>query len=67
MDDIPIPLKVFCERYSWPSSEGMRQYIFKEKQHGLEGCFIRIGRRVLIYPKRFFERMEKNNHARHDQ
>lgn len=50
-----LTIKVFCQTYSWPSEGGMRNYIQKAKQYGLEDAFLRIGKRILVNPEKFFE------------
>ena len=50
-----LTVKQFCVTFSWPSESAMRAYIFQAGELGLEEAFLRIGRRVLVDPTRFFE------------
>ena len=50
-----ITIRQFCQKHPWPSEAGMRWLIFKSEENGLEKCIVRIGRRVLIDEKAFFE------------
>ncbi len=56
-----IPISQFCSTFSWPSESAMRGYIAKAKEYGLEECFVRIGRRVLVDPAKFFDLIRKVN------
>ena len=50
-----LTVKVFCQTYSWPSEGGMRNYIQHAKRYGIEDAIVRIGKRVLVNPEKFFE------------
>jgi hypothetical protein len=51
----------FCEAYHWPNQSAMRAYIFRAKEYGLSDAFIRVGRRVLIDPEKFFTLIKQVN------
>lgn len=54
-----VPISQFAQTYSWPSEAGMRMYAFKAKELGIEECFVRIGRRLLVDPAKFFDLIRK--------
>lgn len=56
-----VPVKVFASQVRWPSESAMRSYIFKAKELGLDSAFLRVGRRVLVNPKRFFNLISNIN------
>jgi predicted DCC family thiol-disulfide oxidoreductase YuxK len=53
----------FCAAYPAFKIGGMRAWIFKEHQNGLakSGAVLRIGRKILIDPEKFFEWVEAQN------
>ena len=44
----------FCPPGKWPTESAMRSYIYKAEELGISDAFIRVGRRVLISPKKFW-------------
>jgi hypothetical protein len=40
--------------FSWPSLSAMRAYVQRAKELGLSDAFVRVGRRVLVDPQKFF-------------
>jgi hypothetical protein len=50
-----LTIRQFCETYPWPSESAMRAYVYRAAELGIEKAFIRIGRRVLILPEKFFD------------
>lgn len=50
-----IPIRIFCMRFSWPSESAMRSYIYRAHELGISDAFIRVRRRVLVDPKKFFQ------------
>ena len=59
----PITIKLFCKIYPWPSESAMRSYIFRRKAYGIESCFLKFGKRILVYPETFFK-MIKDIHTK---
>jgi hypothetical protein len=55
-DSIPvlIPVTKWHEHYEWPPIGGMRHLIFFSKTNGFASAFIRVRRRVLVDPVRFW-------------
>jgi len=49
-----ITLKQFCSIFSWPSESAMRAYIYRASELGLKDAFVRVSRRVLVDPQKFF-------------
>lgn len=58
-----VTVKQFCERYPAFNYGGIRFQIFNEKSNGLyeAGAIVRVGKKVLIDVKRFFEWIESQN------
>lgn len=46
--------------HSWPSTDSLRQLVFYAKKRGLEKAVIRVGTRILINERAFFEWLEAN-------
>ena len=44
--------------HPWPSKRGLRALILKAPENGFEMAFVRVGRRILIDEKAFFEWMK---------
>lgn len=55
-----IPVTKWSEYHSWPTQAGLRYHIFNEKTNGFSHVLRRVGRRVLIDEKAFFEWASKN-------
>lgn len=53
-DDEFWTIRQFCEAYRWPSESAMRAYIHRADELGIGEAFSRVGRRVLVLPKKFF-------------
>lgn len=54
-----IPVTKWNDYHPWPPIGGLRHLIFHEKENGFAECVTRIGRRVLIDEKRFFQWVKK--------
>ncbi len=52
----------WVKEHSWPPAGGLRHLIFFAEQNGFSKVIRRVGRRVLISEKDFFEWMETSNH-----
>ena len=50
-----IPATEWENHYDWPPIGGMRHLIFHENENGFHKCVYRVGKRVLIDEKAFFE------------
>ncbi len=50
-----ITIRQFCGTYPWPSQAALRSYVFRASYLGLDDAFIRVRRRVLVNPARFFQ------------
>lgn len=54
-----LTVRQFCERFPWPSESGMRAYVYRAAELGISDAFLRVGRRVLIAPTKFFTLIEQ--------
>lgn len=50
-----LTIKQFCEKYPWPDEQGMRRLILRKEELHLEEAFAKVGGRVIIKVKKFFE------------
>ena len=50
-----IPVKRWPEIHEWPSEAGLRHLRFFCESNGFKAAFVRVGRRVLIDERVFFE------------
>lgn len=55
-----IPLSKWNAYHDWPTQGGLRNMVFFSSTNGFEKVIKRVGRRVLIYEKAFFEWVESN-------
>jgi hypothetical protein len=53
-----LTIKQFCTAFPWPSESAMRSYIYRAEVLGLSEAFVRVGRRVLIIPQKFFSAIQ---------
>ena len=56
-----IPATDWQKYHVWPPVGGLRHLIFHEKTNGFSKCIRRIGRRLLIDERKFFEWIEERN------
>lgn len=56
-----IPCMDWPKYHPWPPVGGLRHLIFFAKTNGFESVIRRVGRRVLIDEKKFFEFVKKKN------
>lgn len=49
------------KHHPWPPIGGLRYLIFHAKKNGFEKVFKRVGRRILIDERKFFEFVEEKN------
>jgi len=50
-----LTVKLWTKFHPWPTEKGLRRLIFNSAINGFDKVIIRIGRRVLIDEKAFFE------------
>lgn len=50
-----IPVTDWNRHHSWPPIGGLRHLIFHENENGFHKCVRRVGRRVLIDERAFFD------------
>ncbi len=60
-DNRLIPLTEWNKHHSWPPQGGLRHLVFHESTNGFKDAFVRVGRRVLIDEKKFFDCVMKQN------
>ena len=58
-----LTVQQFCGKHPWPSEAGLRWLIFHAKEKGFAKCVVRVGRRVLIDERAFFECAEAHSEA----
>jgi hypothetical protein len=56
-----IPATDWPKYHSWPPIGGIRHLIFHAKTNGFDRVIKRVGRRVLIDEKKFFDFVEEKN------
>ena len=56
-----IPASDWNKYHPWPPIGGLRHLIFYADQNGFNEVITRVGRRVILNEKKFFEYMEKQN------
>jgi len=56
-----IPVTKWSEHHDWPPIGGLRHLIFNAQTNGFAPAFKRVGRRVLIDEKAFFECVDRQN------
>lgn len=56
-----IPVTKWGLHHSWPPIGGLRHLIFFAKTNGFETCLRRVGKRLLIHERSFFEWVEQQN------
>ena len=54
-----LTVQQWKQQHEWPSEGGLRYLIFNSERNGFSGAFLRIGRRVLIDEKKFFECVDR--------
>lgn len=60
-----LTIRQLCLKFPWPSESAMRAYVFRADELGLTAAFVKVGRRVLIDPKMFFDLIQKvQNHSK---
>ncbi len=54
-----LTVKQWRSEHRWPPEGGLRHLIFHSAENGFSEAFLRIGRRVLIDEKKFFECVDR--------
>lgn len=54
-----ITVAQFGQEYPWPSESAMRSYIYRAKSMDIQDAFVKVGKRVLIDPDKFFILIKK--------
>lgn len=54
-----LTVRQFCEAFPWPSESAMRAYVYRAEEIGISDAFVRVGRRVLVSPSKFFTKIEQ--------
>ena len=62
-----IPCTDWAKHHVWPPLGGLRHLIFHAKTNGFEKVIRRVGRRVLIDEKKFFEFVEEKNSSKGEE
>lgn len=56
-----IPVTKWNQFHHWPPLGGLRHLIFNAQSNGFASAFKKVGRRVLIDEKEFFEIIKRKN------
>ena len=56
-----IPVTQWPQYHTWPSVSGLRWLVFNSADNGFDVCIRRVGRRVLIDEKSFFNWVDQKN------
>jgi len=57
--DAWVAKKQMCEKYEWPTLPSLNYYIYSKPE--FSHAFMRVGRRVFVNPKRFFDIVGKHS------
>lgn len=57
-----IPITQWSESHSYPPLGQLRALVFNSKRNGFDQCIRRIGKRILIDERAFFEWVDKQTH-----
>lgn len=55
-----LTIKQWTFAHPWPSERALRAYIYKSGANGFDKVFIRVGKRILIDEKAFFDWVKEN-------
>jgi hypothetical protein len=58
-----VPISDYPSLHPWPSEQGLRAYWRDRTANGLDACFLKHGRRVLVNPARLFRALEQRGAA----
>ena len=61
-----IPIPYWNDFHPWPKIGGLRKLIFKKDTNGFNKVVKKVGKRVLIDEKAFFEWVELQNNKAND-
>lgn len=59
--DTYLTVKQFAKKHPWPTESALRAIIMHSDTNGFANVFVRMGKRVLIKEKLFFETVDKLN------
>lgn len=57
--DIPITLKIYSQRYEYPSLNALKKIIYDRESNGLKAAFLKVGRRRLVLPETLFRLLKE--------
>ena len=58
-----IPLTAWSKHHAWPPLGGVRHLVFHQETNGFKKVVKRVGRRLLIDERAFFEWVDEQNSA----
>jgi hypothetical protein len=53
-----IPMQMWNQFHPWPSVAGLRALVAKRKKNGFNKVYVKVGKRIVIDEKAFFDWME---------
>lgn len=59
-----IPLTRWPDVHPWPPLGGLRHLVFHADENGFKAAFVRVGRRILVDERAFFEAAKYSATAR---
>lgn len=59
-------IKQFAHLYAWPTEASIRSIFYKRHENGFEDAFIRMGRRILIDEKVFWECLKNKKEGKNE-
>lgn len=60
-----LTIAQFASEHPWPSQGGLRFLVFNEKKNNFHSVVKRVGKRVLIDERKFFQWVENLNEETH--
>ena len=57
-------IKGWSEKFDYPTQSGLRYLIFNSHKNGFDSVIRRVGRRVLIDEKAFFDWVDENSQGK---
>jgi hypothetical protein len=62
-----LTVNQFCEKHSWPSMAGLREYIYNSSTNGFQDCFLKVGGRVLVDEEMVFKIISQSKRVSDDK
>lgn len=56
-----IPITEWSKHHPWPTTSGLRLIRARQEENGFKKAFVKIGGKVLVDEKAFFECLEQQN------